>query len=177
VAANAPAVLTAGSARLAGLAYDGVAEMPRSSGPPVQMMKFTLRSVILTGRPTLTIAQNASTAVTSTSLLSFSGHVVLYATKLSGDLLGVPVTLTPDSPLPLVLRLLRPLTQGLTMTMTNVVMDQPLATARASHWANFLISVRRGSPPLPPARAIRTTAIRTTAIRTTAIRAGAIPAR
>ena len=142
VAATVPAELTAGSARLVGLAYDGVAEVPRRSGGPVPMMKFTLQSVTLTGRPTLTITQNGSLAVTRTSLLSFTGHVVLYATKLSGDLLGVPVTLTASSPLSLVLRLLRPLTQGLTVTMTNVVTEQPVATAGASQWAGYLISVR-----------------------------------
>jgi hypothetical protein len=142
VAASVPTVLTAGSARLVGLAYDGVAEVPRASGRPVPMMKFSLQSVTLTGSPTLTIHQNASVATTRTSLLSFSGNVVLYATRLSGNLLGLPVTLTPSSPLSLVLRLLRPLTQGLTVTMTKVVTDQPLTIASASRWANYLISVR-----------------------------------
>ena len=75
-------------------------------GRPVPMMKFTLQSVTLTGSPTLTIHQNASVATTRTSLLSFTGSVALYATKLSGNLLGIPVTLTPSSPLSLVLRLL-----------------------------------------------------------------------
>jgi Family of unknown function (DUF6114) len=142
IAAAVPSVLTAGSARLVGLAYDGVAQVPQSSGRPVPMMKFSLQSVTLTGHPTLTIHQNGSVAVTSTSLLSFSGHVVLYATKLSGNLLGVPVTLTASSPLSLVLRLLKPLTQGLTVTMTNVVTEQPVTTAGASQWATYLISVR-----------------------------------
>lgn len=145
VAATVPAVLTAGSAQLVGLGYDGVAEVPTASGPPVQMMKFSLRSVTLTGKPTLTIKQNASTAVTSTSVLSFTGNVVLYATKLSGDLLGVPVTLTPSSPLSLVLQLLKPLTEGLTVTMTHVVTNQPLTTSVASRWSSFLISVRPGT--------------------------------
>jgi hypothetical protein len=142
VASAVPAVLNAGSAKLVGLAYDGVAEVPRSSGGPVQMMKFSLRSVTLTGSPTLTIHQNHSVATTSTSLLSFTGNVVLYATKLSGDLLGVPLTITPSSPLSLVLKLLSPLTQGLTVTMTHVVTDQPVTTSAASTWANFLISVK-----------------------------------
>jgi hypothetical protein len=142
VAATVPTVLTAGSARLVGLAYDGVAQVPRASGRLVPMMKFSLQSVTLTGSPTLTIQQNASVATTRTSLLSFSGNVVLYATKLSGDLLGLPVTLTPSSPLSLVLQLLRPLTQGLTVTMTKVVTDQPLTIASTSRWANYLISVR-----------------------------------
>jgi hypothetical protein len=142
VASAVPAVLTAGSAKLVGLAYDGVAEVPRSSGGPVQMMKFSLRSVTLTGSPTLTIHQNHSIATTSTSLLSFSGNVVLYATRLSGDLLGVPLTITPSSPLSLVLRLLSPLTRGLTVTMTHVVTNQPVTTSAASTWSNYLISVK-----------------------------------
>jgi hypothetical protein len=141
VASAVPAVLTAAAARLAGLAYDGVAEIPRSSGGPVAMMKFTLQSVTLTGNPTLTVHQNGSVATTSTSLLSFSGNVVLYTTRLTGELLGADVTLTPSSPLSLVVRLLRPLTQGLTVTMTHVVTDQPITMAATSHWDNFHISV------------------------------------
>jgi Family of unknown function (DUF6114) len=142
VAAAVPSVLNARSAKLVGLAYDGVAEVPRASGGPVQMMKFSLRSVTLTGSPTLTIHQNDSIATTSTTLLSFTGNVVLYATKLSGDLLGVPLTITPSSPLSLVLKLLSPLTQGLTVTMTHVVTNQPVTTSAASTWSNFLISVK-----------------------------------
>jgi hypothetical protein len=142
VAASVPTQLTASSARLVGLAYDGVAEVPRASGGPVAMMKFTLRSVTLTGSPTLTIHQNGSIGTTSTTLLSFTGNVALYTTKLSGNLLGLPITLTPSSPLSLVLKLLSPLTQDLTVTMTHVVTDQPLTTSAASQWSNFLISVR-----------------------------------
>ncbi len=142
VASAVPSVLNARSAKLVGLAYDGVAEVPRASGGPVQMMKFSLRSVTLTGSPTLTIHQNDSIATTSTTLLSFTGNVVLYATKLSGDLLGVPLTITPSSPLSLVLKLLSPLTQGLTVTMTHVVTNQPVTTSAASTWSNFLISVK-----------------------------------
>ena len=141
VASAVPAVLTAGAARLTGLTYDGVAEVFRSSGGPVAMMKFTLRSVTLTGDPTLTIHQDGSVATTTTSLLSFSGNVVLYATRLTGDLLGVKVTITPSSPLSLVVRLLRPLTQGLTVTMTHIVTDQPIALSATSQWDNYHINV------------------------------------
>jgi Family of unknown function (DUF6114) len=142
VVAAAPSELTAASARLAGLAYEGVAEVPVATGPPLQMMKFTLSSVTLTGRPTLTIHEHGSTAVTTTSALSFSGHVVLYATKLSGDLLGVPVTVTASSPLSVVLQVLKPLTRHATVTMTQVVTDHPLTTSTSSVWSNFLISVQ-----------------------------------
>ena len=42
--------------------------------------------------------------------MQFTGSVVLYATQLSGDLLGVPVTLTPSSPLVTILQLLKSVT-------------------------------------------------------------------
>lgn len=139
--ATAASTLTAGSARIVGLSYDGVAKVPRRTGGPLRMMKFGIQSVTLTGRPTLTITERGSTAVTTTSALSFTGHVVLYATKLSGDLLGVPLTLTPDSPESLVLRLLKPFSQHLTVTMTNVVTGHPLTLADSSQWTGFTIRV------------------------------------
>jgi uncharacterized protein DUF6114 len=141
VVASAVSTLTAGSARIVGLSYDGVAKVPRATGGALRMMKFDLQSVTLTGRPTLTISERGSTAVTTTSVLSFTGHVVLYATKLSGDLLGAPLTLTPDSPQALVLRLLKPFTNHLTVTMTNVVTGHPLTLADGSRWRGFTIRV------------------------------------
>jgi hypothetical protein len=36
-------------------------------------------------------------AVTSTSSLDFSGDVVFYVTRLSGSLLGIPITLIPGT--------------------------------------------------------------------------------
>ncbi|HSZ28691.1 MAG TPA: hypothetical protein VK784_02910 [Pseudonocardiaceae bacterium] len=141
MAPDVSAVLTAGTARLVGLAYDGVAEVPRSSGAPLAMMKFTLRSLILTGNPALTIRQEGSVATTILSSLSLRGNVVLYATKLSGELLGAQVTLTPSSSLSSAAALLRPLTHGMTVTMTHLVTDQPIALAATSHWAGYRISV------------------------------------
>ncbi len=141
VATTAASTLTAGSARIAGLSYDGVAKVPRAAGGPRRMMKFDIQSVTLTGRPRLTITERGSTATTTTSVLSFTGHVVLYATRLSGDLLGVPLTLTPDSPESVVLRLLKPFSQHLTVTMTNVVTGHPLTLADSSQWRGFTITV------------------------------------
>ena len=132
-----------GSALLVGTSYKGVVQVPTASpGQTVPMMEFTMSSLTLDGGPTLTVTQRGVSSATAGSTMQFTGNVVLYATKLSGDLLGVPITLTPSSPLSLVLHLLSPLTQGLTVTMTNVVTNQPLTTAASSRWANFLISVR-----------------------------------
>ena len=59
------------------------------------MMKFTMSSLTLARAVRATVTQNGQTTVTTNSSLEFSGGVVLYATTLSGRLLGAPVTLTP----------------------------------------------------------------------------------
>jgi hypothetical protein len=61
--------------------------------------------------------------------LALSGDVMLYASKLSGDLLGVPITITPESPIAVIIRLIAPLTAAVPVPMTNVVTDQPFTSA------------------------------------------------
>jgi hypothetical protein len=133
MASAAQSSLTADSAFLYGLSYDGRAQVATANGT-VTMMKFTLSSLTLAGHITLTVSQGGTTAVTQSSSMQFGGPVVLYATKLSGNLLGfVPVTLTPDSPVATILQAVARITQALTQTvpvpMTNVVTDQPYTTA------------------------------------------------
>jgi hypothetical protein len=127
-AAAAQSSLSADSALLEGLAYDGTAQVPTASGT-VTMMKFTMRSLTLSGNIAVTVSQGGGTAVTRSSTMHFGGPVVLYATKLSGDLLGLPVTITPGSPLATILKVLAPLTQAVPVPMTNVVTDQPYTIA------------------------------------------------
>ena len=119
VAASSPATLTAGSAVMVGAVYDGVATVPTASGSQ-QMLKFSMSSLTLSGGIVLTVGGNGHSMVTRNSSVHFSGSVVMYATKLSGDLLGVPVSFSPGSPPPLVLPV---------MQLSNVVTDQPLASA------------------------------------------------
>lgn len=128
LAAAAQSTLTADSALLEGLSYDGVAQVATASGT-VTMMKFTMSSLTLTGNIALTVTEGGGTAVTRSSSMHFGGPVVLYATKLSGDLLGIPVTITPTSPLATILQILAPVTRAVPVPMTNVVTDQPYTTA------------------------------------------------
>jgi hypothetical protein len=67
--------------------------------------------------------------VTTSSSLDFSGGVVLYATKLSGSLLGVPVTLTPGNVVTALLKLLNSLTPLVPVTMANVTTDDLLVAS------------------------------------------------
>ena len=117
--------LVTGSALLLGASYKGVAQVPTVSGKAVPMMEFTMNSLTLDGAPTLTVTQGGVSSVTSGSSMQFTGSVVLYATQLSGDLLGVPVTLTPGSPLATILRLLNSVTPLVPLKLTNVTTNQP----------------------------------------------------
>jgi hypothetical protein len=104
--------LVAGVALLPDSAYQRMAHVPVSGGGSVEMMKFSMSSLTLTGSPTLTVRQDGQTSSASAASMQFTGNVVLYATRLSGDLAGVPITVTPNSPLSLVLKLLGSLTRG-----------------------------------------------------------------
>jgi hypothetical protein len=115
--------LTTGTAVLHGATYDGTVEVPTASGATVQMLKFSMSALDLTGSPTLTVSQGGESAETSGAAMHFSGDVVLYVIKLTGHLLGIPLTLTPGSPLALFTSLLNG------VPLTGVTTDQPLISA------------------------------------------------
>jgi hypothetical protein len=118
-ASTATSVIVAGSATLDGMSYQGTAQVPTASGT-LTMMKFTMSALTLTGGVRATVTQTGQTTVTGNSSLDFSGGVVLYATKLSGSLLGIPITLTPGNVVTVLLKLLNSLTPLVPVTMTNV---------------------------------------------------------
>ena len=123
--------LVTGSALLLGASYQGVAQVPAASGKAVPMMEFTMNSLTLDGAPTLTVTQGGVSSVTSGSSMQFTGSVVLYATQLSGDLLGVRVTLTPSSPLATILQLLNSVTPLVPLKLTNVTTNQPCISSNS----------------------------------------------
>ena len=131
--ASSQSALTASSATMTGFAYDGVVSVPTATGT-VQMMQFSASSLDLSGVH-LAVSQGGGTMTTTASSLNFNGNVVLYATQLSGDLLGVPTTLTPGNALATILQLFAQLglTQGVTqvipLQMTNVTTLQPYTSA------------------------------------------------
>jgi hypothetical protein len=129
VAATATSVITASSATLDAFVYQGAANVPTADGGTVKMMKFTATSMALSGDVTATVRQRGSTAVTTSPAFDFTGSVVLYATKLSGCLGALCVTLTPGNAVTVLLRLTGGLTGQLTLTLTHVITDQPLVMA------------------------------------------------
>lgn len=129
VASTATSVLTAGSVTLDNFQFDGLVDMPVAGGGTVQMMKFSASSADLTGNVTVSVTQDGTTTVTQSPSLAFSGDMTLYATKLSGTLLGIPLTFTPSTISSVLLTVPNLITGVVPITMTNVTTDQPLAMA------------------------------------------------
>ncbi|OLT22116.1 hypothetical protein BJF79_15235 [Actinomadura sp. CNU-125] len=73
------------------------------------------------------------TSRTTTGSLSLNGGVVMYTTKMSAKLLGVPVTFTPAHPPPLTLPY---------MVMTDVVSERPSVRADGAAIDGLGISTR-----------------------------------
>jgi hypothetical protein len=125
VASSSTAVLTAGSAALTGFKYQGNVDVPVAGGTQ-SMMKFTADSISLSGTVTVTVTENGSTITTVSATQDFSDGVTLYATKLSGTLLGVPLTFTPSTVSAVLLSVASVATGLVPITMTGVTTDQLL---------------------------------------------------
>ncbi|WP_433474337.1 DUF6114 domain-containing protein [Spirillospora sp. CA-142024] len=110
--------LRASSLTMSGLSYGGVASLP-SAGGTVKALKFTMSKAVLKDVDQ-TAVHGGTTTRTRTGDLALSGDVVMYTTKLSSKLLGIPTTFTPEAPPPLTLPY---------MVMTDVVSEQPAVTA------------------------------------------------
>jgi hypothetical protein len=125
-----PVVLAAGQARVSQFAYQGVTHLPTAGGGSVQVMKFTAGSFSGAGVKGTINRDGHATTLTSPSL-DFAGDITLYATKLSGRLLGVPVTLTPHNAESVLLQHLKSVTPRAPVTMTDVTAHQPIMIANS----------------------------------------------
>jgi hypothetical protein len=126
-------VLTAQRANITGFHYVGNVDVPVVGGTR-QMMKFTADSIDLSGNVTVTVTENGSTVTTVSASQDFSDGVTLYATQLTGSLLGVPLKFTPSTisaslltlPNAGLLQLANLVTGAIPLTMTGVTTDQLL---------------------------------------------------
>jgi hypothetical protein len=135
--ATAPSAMTASSALITRFAYDGLVTVPTADGR-VRMMQFSMDTITLSGLELR--AGSGAVMTTRAPSVSLSGHVVLYATELSGRLLGVPITLTPGSALSAILGAIAPLTKAIPVPMTDVVVDQPYTSAAAMSASGLVVS-------------------------------------
>ena len=113
------ATLKASSLTMYGMGFDGVVDLPTSDGS-VKAMKFTMTKAQFDD-----VDQTMGSSGMTVPSLAFADGVTMYTTKMSGKLLGIPLTLTPDSPLLAVMKLLKlPV-----MAMTDIVSEQPAVLA------------------------------------------------
>lgn len=121
--------LRADSLTMSGLSYDGVASLSSANGT-VKALKFTMSKAVLKNVDQ-TVARGGTTARTRTPTLTLTGDVVMYTTKMSSKLLGIPLTFTPENPPPLTLPY---------MVMTDVVSEQPSVTADGAQITGLAIA-------------------------------------
>jgi hypothetical protein len=131
VASSATEVLTAGSATMTGLSYQGNVNVPVAGGGTVTMMKFTADSIALASGVTDTVTEGGANTATSSSSLTFSGGATLYATRLCGSLAGVPLCFTPTTVSGLLLSAANLITGVAPIMFTSVTTDQPIVMAGA----------------------------------------------
>ena len=96
-AASSLSGLTAASALLTGLSFDGVAAV-RTRGGTVPMLKFSMNELILSDGELQARATAGSSPLIRESLASIIGHVILYTTRFSYESRGKTITFTPRRP-------------------------------------------------------------------------------
>ena len=94
-----PSQLTGSKVTMYGLSLDGIVELPTVDGP-LRTLRFSMRRAVTDDFDLRIAGQPGRTLDIRSSTLTVEGHVRFYATSFTGSILGVPLTLTPESPLP-----------------------------------------------------------------------------
>jgi hypothetical protein len=130
VVSNVTWTMTVGSATMNGFVYKGNVNLPLAGGGTVQVMEFKVSSMSMSSITTL-ISENGVTGKETDTGFTASG-VTLYATRLTGDIYGIPlpVTFTPTTALTQLLKI-TDLATGtvLPISMTNLTADQAVILA------------------------------------------------
>jgi hypothetical protein len=127
VVSNATWTMTVSSATMTGFTYKGNVNLPLAGGGTVKMMEFTVESMTMTHAVTQ-ITEDGQTGTETDASFSASG-VTMYATRLSGSILGVPVTFTPSMTSAVLLKVANLATSLVPITMTGVTADQTVIFA------------------------------------------------
>ncbi|MBP2706030.1 hypothetical protein JOL79_19665 [Microbispora sp. RL4-1S] len=121
--ATEPAAVRAPSLTMTGMKFRGVVRMPTATGS-VKMLWFTMDKAVL-AEPRQTMGATTLTGRTFT----FEGDVVIYTTRMTGSLLGLPQDFTADNPNVLVRALKLVPSLSVPLTMTDIVSEQPYVRA------------------------------------------------
>jgi hypothetical protein len=127
VVSSATWTMTVDSATMTGFTYKGNISLPLAGGGTIRMMEFTVDSMTMTHAVTR-ITEDGQTGTETDASFSASG-VTMYATRLSGSILGVPVTFTPSTTSAVLLSVANLATGLVPITMTGVTADQAVILA------------------------------------------------
>jgi hypothetical protein len=129
-ASNATSVLTASSATLHKMKLVGIVTLPVGGGSgSEQALELTASSASMSGVD-IDVTQGGATTSTKSPTLAFGGGLTLYTTKMCGQVEGITPTVcfTPSTASKVVLKLASVLGKAAPVTMTNVTVDQMLAS-------------------------------------------------
>ena len=127
VVSNATWTMTVDSATMTNFQYKGNVDLPLAGGGTVTVMEFTVDSMSMANATTV-ISEAGQTGTETDASFTASG-VTMYATKLSGSILGIPVTFTPSTASAILLDIANLITGIVPITMTSVTADQAVILA------------------------------------------------
>lgn len=110
-----PSRLTGSKVTMYGLRLDGIVDLPTIDGP-LRTLRFSMRRAVTDDFVLRIPGPNGQTLDIRSSALAVEGDVKFYATSFTGRFLGIPLTLTPDSPIP---------PDGIPLTLPLMVFDDP----------------------------------------------------
>lgn len=113
--AKTPSLLTGSRLTIRNLRFDGIVDLPTVDGT-IRVLQFSMdRAVTKDFRLQVSGPESKTTNFTSDTL-TVSGDVKFYASRFTARLLGIKITLTPESPLP---------PNGIPLTVPIAVFDDP----------------------------------------------------
>ncbi|TVZ03827.1 hypothetical protein EAS64_15320 [Trebonia kvetii] len=127
VVSNATWTMSVDAATMTNFQYKGNVDLPLAGGGTVTMMEFTVDSMSMSNATTV-ISEDGLTGTENDASFTASG-VTMYATKLSGSILGIPVTFTPSTASAVLLDIANVVTGVVPITMTGVTADQTVILA------------------------------------------------
>jgi hypothetical protein len=127
-ASSATSVLTASSATLHKMKLVGIVTLPVGGGSE-QALELTATSASMSGVD-IEVTEGGVTTRTKSPTLAFGSGMTLYTTKMCGQVEGITPTVcfTPSTASEVALKLASVLGKAVPITMTNVTVDQMLAS-------------------------------------------------
>ncbi len=119
-----PSKLTGSKVTMTSLRFEGIVDLPTEVGT-LKALKFSMARAVTDDFLLRVPGPQGRTMSYATGQLTVQGNVDFYATRFSGKLLGITLTLTPDLPFPDGL----PITSPIPISFTDPEMDLAFVTS------------------------------------------------